>query len=84
MKTQSNIGDWSNGMIGVSKTFGGSSILSSPAINKCRGFLYVRGFRHFLFLSFIAGNQKSNRPNCNIIVQVITFQSFNALHLSAL
>lgn len=23
-------GDWSNGMIGVSKTFGGSSILSSP------------------------------------------------------
>ena len=25
------IGDWSNGMIGVSKTFGGSSILSSPA-----------------------------------------------------
>ena len=29
-----NIGDWSNGMIGVSKTFGGSSILSSPAINR--------------------------------------------------
>ena len=26
-----NTGDWSNGMIGVSKTFGGSSILSSPA-----------------------------------------------------
>ena len=25
------IGDWSSGMIGVSKTFGGSSILSSPA-----------------------------------------------------
>ena len=24
-------GDWSSGMIGVSKTFGGSSILSSPA-----------------------------------------------------
>ena len=84
MKTQPNIGDWSNGMIGVSKTFGGSSILSSPAINKCRRFLYFRGFRHFLFLSFLVGNQKSNRPNCNIIVQVITFQSFNALHLSAL
>ena len=32
MKIQLNIGDWSNGMIGVSKTFGGSSILSSPAI----------------------------------------------------
>ena len=30
----SHIGDWSNGMIGVSKTFGGSSILSSPAINR--------------------------------------------------
>ncbi len=28
------IGDWSNGMIGVSKTFGGSSILSSPAKKK--------------------------------------------------
>ena len=25
-----DLGDWSNGMIGVSKTFGGSSILSSP------------------------------------------------------
>ena len=30
-KTILHIGDWSNGMIGVSKTFGGSSILSSPA-----------------------------------------------------
>ncbi len=29
-----HIGDWSNGMIGVSKTFGGSSILSSPAKQK--------------------------------------------------
>ncbi len=28
----SYIGDWSSGMIGVSKTFGGSSILSSPAL----------------------------------------------------
>ena len=27
-------GDWSNGMIGVSKTFGGSSILSSPALTR--------------------------------------------------
>ena len=26
-----DIGDWSNGMIGVSKTFGGGSIPSSPA-----------------------------------------------------
>ena len=28
------LGDWSNGMIGVSKTFGGSSILSSPVFVK--------------------------------------------------
>ena len=35
-REQRNIGDWSNGMIGVSKTFGGSSILSSPAINHKR------------------------------------------------
>ena len=27
-----NIGDWSNGMRGVSKTVGGSSILSSPVL----------------------------------------------------
>ena len=27
-----NIGDWSNGMTEVSKTFSGSSILSSPVI----------------------------------------------------
>ena len=30
----SYIGDWSNGMIGVSKTFGGSSILSSPVLSE--------------------------------------------------
>ena len=39
-------GDWSNGMIGVSKTFGGSSILSSPVSEKlrnalCMGFLSI-------------------------------------------
>ena len=32
------VGDWSNGMIWVSKTFGGSSILSSPA-NKNQNYL---------------------------------------------
>ena len=37
-----NVGDWSNGMIGVSKTFGGSSILSSPAYNKIYGPLVKR------------------------------------------
>ena len=31
-----NIGDWSSGMIGVSKTFGGSSILSSPVDRRVR------------------------------------------------
>ena len=30
LKVNLHTGDWSNGMIGVSKTFGGSSILSSP------------------------------------------------------
>ena len=33
-KTGHDTGDWSNGMIGVSKTFGGSSILSSPVIKE--------------------------------------------------
>ena len=41
-------GDWSNGMIGVSKTFGGSSILSSPA-RKSREALYLQGFAVFCF-----------------------------------
>ena len=34
-------GDWSNGMIGVSKTFGGSSILSSPAREKPRSLEFI-------------------------------------------
>ena len=36
-------GDWSNGMIGVSKTFGGSSILSSP-VQKAAKLLQPGGF----------------------------------------
>ena len=36
-----NIGDWSSGMIGVSKTFGGSSILSSPAPERVRNALFI-------------------------------------------
>ena len=47
-------GDWSNGMIGVSKTFGGSSILSSPVNlvhQGCTGFSYfvrqIKASRHF-------------------------------------
>ena len=34
------VGDWSNGMIGVSKTFGGSSILSSPVKQRTRITIY--------------------------------------------
>ena len=39
-----SIGDWSNGMIGVSKTFGGSSILSSPVKKPLEysGFLFSK------------------------------------------
>ena len=49
MKTQPNIGDWSNGMIGVSKTFGGSSILSSPAIISVESSCISRVFGIFYF-----------------------------------
>ena len=41
------VGDWSNGMIGVSKTFGGSSILSSP-VRK------ALSFQGFIFLCHIS------------------------------
>ena len=44
------IGDWSNGMIGVSKTFGGSSILSSPASKKVLKALILLRFLDFYFL----------------------------------
>ena len=43
-----NIGDWSNGMIGVSKTFGGSSILSSPVLRRSKA-LDLLGFERFRF-----------------------------------
>ena len=41
------IGDWSNGMIGVSKTFGGSSILSSPADKKLRSVVLLHFWAFF-------------------------------------
>ena len=48
-----NIGDWSNGMIGVSKTFGGSSILSSPVFLSV-GSLDFTGFSAlFILLDFL-------------------------------
>ena len=43
------VGDWSNGMIGVSKTFGGSSILSSPVSESSQS-LENGGLRALLFL----------------------------------
>ena len=49
----SSVGDWSNGMIGVSKTFGGSSILSSP-VSKSLENLKVKGF----WALFFCQNQK--------------------------
>ena len=50
LRTQTIIGDWSNGMRGVSKTFGGSSILSAPACEKALKALYLLGFRAFFFV----------------------------------
>ena len=48
------IGDWSNGMIGVSKTFGGSSILSSPASGKAGCHEFFSGFQLFLHKKYRA------------------------------
>ncbi len=48
------IGDWSNGMIGVSKTFGGSSILSSPASGKAESRVFFPGFQLFLHKKYRA------------------------------
>ena len=45
----SSVGDWSNGMIGVSKTFGGSSILSSPVSESSQS-LENGGLRALIFL----------------------------------
>ena len=49
-------GDWSNGMIGVSKTFGGSSILSSPALKEPE-LLENKRFWLFCFIRKIKGYQ---------------------------
>ena len=50
------VGDWSSGMIGVSKTFGGGSIPSSPAL-KCRviGTFFCTFFRKLLEYSMEFG-----------------------------
>ena len=51
------VGDWSNGMIGVSKTFGGSSILSSPAIKNARKLCIYRLLGVFILSRMIKSNQ---------------------------
>ena len=56
------VGDWSNGMIGVSKTFGGSSILSSPAEKELK-VQYLSGFQLFLILCYC----KSHHPGHHLV-----------------
>ena len=57
------VGDWSNGMIGVSKTFGGSSILSSPALKDARKpcIYWVSGV--FVLSRMIKSNHRSNQKD---------------------
>ena len=47
LKIATYIGDWSSGMIGVSKTFGGGSIPSSPVGLKIRKALINKALRIF-------------------------------------
>ncbi len=63
IRSQTYIGDWSNGMIGVSKTFGGSSILSSPAFRNAGSldFFKVSGIFHFPENSYKEWNKKKNQ-----------------------
>ena len=78
MKTQLNIGDWSNGMIGVSKTFGGSSILSSPALRNAEKPYKSRVFSVFDFLHPLQVTKK-------VIARTVMIKSgrfFNDLPLS--
>ena len=63
MKTQPNIGDWSNGMIGVSKTFGGSSILSSPALKNARKPCIYWFSGVFVLSRMIKSNHRSNQKD---------------------
>ena len=73
----SHIGDWSNGMIGVSKTFGGSSILSSPVL-LIAGSLDFTGFPAF----FISWDFKpSQLPSQTGIVPVIRLKRYDLLDL---
>ena len=57
------IGDWSNGMTGVSKTLSGSSILSSPGIIKPEKAFKINVFS-WLFLRESKGNHLGNQNEC--------------------
>ena len=43
----SSEGDWSSGMTEVSKTFSGSSILSSPVVKSLESIVSIRSFKAF-------------------------------------
>ena len=62
-----NIGDWSNGMIGVSKTFGGGSIPSSPGVESTRNAL----FAVFLVLFVLCEKRKVSKRVSNKISYII-------------
>ena len=57
------VGDWSNGMIGVSKTFGGSSILSSPALKNARKPCIYWFSGVFVLSRMIKSNHRSNQKD---------------------
>ena len=68
--------DWSNGMIGVSKTFGGSSILSSPALKNARKpcIYWVSGV--FVLSRMIKSNHRSNQKilyESIILIHIVSF-----------
>ena len=70
-----NIGDWSSGMIGVSKTFGGSSILSSPAPGRVRNALFTSFSGFFVF----AGKSKGIKKVSNQIERGESFWIFRSI-----
>ena len=72
-----NLGDWSNGMIGVSKTFGGGSIPSSPVSLIVENLEESRLSAIFLFLlkniylferntHYILSDEKGGKIGCKV------------------
>ena len=68
---QVHIGDWSSGMIGVSKTFGGGSIPSSPGKKSLKQFC----FRLFLLL-FLILNKRIKIPMGRDLVRRFSKNAF--------